>query len=116
MWVEEDEAGIVHGLAGVVPGREQSAAKTVDGEHVKASIEYDCRHSRQRVQKTLDGGPNASRRWRAPFHGARGCAGAAKQVEQVRSFGVVETQRVGDPVNDPLGDAGGVTAFETDVV
>ena len=44
------------------------------------------------------------------------CARGVEQVDQVRAFGIVELEGVGDAVDDALGDAGGVAALEADVV
>ena len=62
------------------------------------------------VGRTLGGADGR----RVPGAGRR--AGGAKKIQQVGAFGVVEAQRVGDPVDDAFRDAGGVPAFETDVV
>ena len=44
--------------------------------------------------------------------GGRVRAGGAEQVEQVRSFGLVELQGVREAVDHAVGDAGGVAALE----
>ena len=44
------------------------------------------------------------------------CACGAEQVEQVAAFGVVELERMGDAVDDALGDPGSIAALEADVV
>jgi hypothetical protein len=45
-----------------------------------------------------------------------GRAGAAQEVEQVDTLGLVELQYPGDGVDDALRDAGGVAALQADVV
>jgi hypothetical protein len=45
-----------------------------------------------------------------------GAAGDPEKVEEVAVLGVVELQGMHDPVDDALGDAGGVAALKPDVV
>jgi hypothetical protein len=86
------------------------------GEHVEAPVEDDRGHGRHRVDHALDRGPHTLGRRTPALLGPRGCASGPEQVEQVRPLGVVEAQGVGDPVDDAVRDAGGVAAFQTDVV
>src|SRR3954452_6423991 len=114
--VEEDQAGVVHRLAGVVQGREQRPSEPVVREHVEPAVEDHYRHGWHRVDQALNRRPDPIRRRCTSLPGPGRRTGGAEQVEQVRPLGAVEPQRLRDALDDAFGDAGGVAALQADVV
>jgi hypothetical protein len=90
----------------------------VGGEVVAAHVA----HGRGRVdaaEDSLHGRPDAPRSRSCPstlWGNESRRPGCAREVEEVGAFGVVESQRVGECVEDLIGGAGGVAAFQAFVV
>ena len=113
--VEEREACAVGRLlAAFEQRRVEGAAELVGGEVVAAHVAHGRRRG-DAVEDPLHRRTDALLGRAAPaLRGDR--AGGAGEVEQVGALGVVEPQRVGERLQDAVGGAGGVAAFEALVV
>ena len=112
--VEEREPGAVGRLLPALEHRRvERPAERVRGEVIHAAVAHD-RRRRHPVDDALDDRPDALLGGAAPLrrHGADG----AREVVQVRAFGVVELQRAGERLQDAVGDAADVAALQSPVV
>ena len=88
-------------------------SQRVGSKEVEAAVAH-VRWHRHRVEDALHGGTN-------PFLGGlpacgAGSVGSPDQIEQVRSFGLVELQSASDAFQHVVGDSDDAPALETGVV
>ena len=112
--VQEGEAGAVGRLLWAVEDRGVERVTEGVGVEVVDAAVADDRRAGHAVHDALDGGPHAllcrpAAAWRDRVHGAG-------EIVQVRTFGVVELQRVGQCVEHTVGHAAGVPALQALVV
>ena len=96
---------------------EQGGAEPVRGDRVEASVLDEHRHVVHGVDQLLHVRPDLLRPGRAAATAGVGAlVRGPDQVVEVGVFGLVELQGPADAVQDGLGDAGRVAAFEPHVV
>jgi hypothetical protein len=94
--------------------RVEGAAEAVGGEKVHAPVAHERRRSRDRVEHALHAGPNPL--FRRPTTCSRHRVRATREIEEVRSLGLVELKRTRDRLEDALGDSSRAAPLEAGVV
>ena len=113
---EEHEPGEVLSVRRVLEHRsEQGTAERVGGQDIGPRIRHPRRRAGDRVQEPLQRWPDG-RFWRASAAADRRRPCGTREVVQVLSLGLVESQRSGDGVEDLRRDAGEIAALHPGVV
>ena len=115
--VEEHESGAVDRPDVVIELRRvERLAELVGSQDVEPLVLDEGGHAHEGVEDPLDYGTHTLLARPPPASPVRCGVGGAGEVEEVHPVGLVELQRSGDPVEDVLGDAPHVAAFQSHVV